>query len=447
MNLPCPKTWVLNVCVVVLLISVSAQVLSGIAPGQASVDEFSPSAPSYVGIAKYYDNRRCVVTVSLDDFGFNSSIWQSALSMLNQKRIYHTVGIITNYANWGYAQYWINQGFTEAASHSRTHATIPYNGFDGNKSRGGYTWQIDGSKADIVGNLTLPKLWRNGNTQYVYAWIEPYGKCDANARQQINRSQYLIDRTVLPSIHVYGLANLDSSAGLFDQVGYTVEMDDSPWQGTTSVLSLNGYFDEAYRRGGIYHLTSHAELANWTKGSYTDEHTDFIADRNDVWYVPFGLLYLYRYVDVASLTRAKASPSQGVFDISVDDAAHKAYGVAYPITYVFNIPPNWTDGYIYYRYNESQPWRRMLKTSSNVLFNGITASRFDFSDHKAYVSVAFASGNDHVYVQIQPQKQPSPNGFADSFSESWRFGSNSPFVNGSLHMHHHVFSGSRQTAS
>jgi hypothetical protein len=121
--------------------------------------------------------------------------------------------------------------------------------------------------------------------------------------------------------------------------------------------------------------------------------------------------------------------------------------VAYPITYVFNIPQNWTNGYVYYRHNESQPWRRVLKTSSDVLFNGITASRFNFSDHKAYVSVAFASGNDHVYVKILPQKQQSPGGFADSISESLRRGSNVLFQKNVLRAYHHVFSGSRQTAN
>ena len=53
--------------------------------------------PVYVEIAKYYDNRKCVVTSTDDDFGaFNISYNEKCLSMLTEKKIYPAVAIITN---------------------------------------------------------------------------------------------------------------------------------------------------------------------------------------------------------------------------------------------------------------------------------------------------------------------------------------------------------------
>jgi hypothetical protein len=370
-----------------------------------------PAEATYVGIAKYYDNRKAVVTSSLDDMFFNTSAWENALSMLTEKRIYHTVGIITNQStvgtDWDYVQYWVNHGYTEAGSHSRNHVHAPYTGTDpyNGRDRVSYEWQINGSKNDIIGNLTLPNWWRYDGREYVYAWIEPYGSSDSTVRKWLGDTYYLCDRMV--SSGVYDFASWDSENELFNRVGYTVEMGNPPWGGDTSVASLNSKFDYAYNNGKIYHLITHPHHVNWTEGAYADLHTDYISSRKDVWYVPFGLLYLYHWVDVRNVTEVTSTGSgqDKIFKISINETNHLNYGVSYPVTYVFNIPSNWTSGYVYYRYLEEDPWTLMDNRSSDDFFNGVRASRFNFTGHKAYVSIEFSYSSHSIYLQLRHSKR------------------------------------------
>ena len=208
---------------------------------------------TYIGIAKYYDNRRCVVTSSHDDLFYNTSAWENLFSMLTRKKIYHTVGIITNSSSgktdWNYIQHWLNRGYMEVASHSRNHVHPPYEGTENGKLKISYEWQIMGSQQDIVGNLTLPALWRCGEKEYVYVWIEPYGQSDMKIRYWLGVSNYLVDRRTSLSSTVYDFVSWDSYNGLFNRVGYTVEIGNAPWGGETSIYSLNSKFDKAYREG------------------------------------------------------------------------------------------------------------------------------------------------------------------------------------------------------
>jgi hypothetical protein len=358
---------------------------------------------TYVGIAKYYDNRKCVVTSSNDDFRSNASAWESCLSMLTSKKIYHTVGIITNETDWGYVQHWLDQGYTEAASHSRNHVHTPYTGADpyNKRLRISYEWQINGSEQDIVGNLSLPSWWRESGRQYVYVWIEPFGSSDSTVKTWLGKCHYLVDRDI--SSKVYDLASWDPSNGLFNRLGYTVEMGPR-FGGDTSVSSLNGKFDRAYEEGKVYHFITHPESVNWTKGGYADQHTDYISNRTDVWYVPLGPLYLYHWVNTRNITQVAFTEQEkyGIFKISTNSIDHETYGVSYPITYVFNIPSNWTSGYAYYRYKEEDPWILMASKSSRDFYNGVDASRFNFSEHKAYVSAALTNVSDNIYLQMLP---------------------------------------------
>ena len=363
--------------------------------------------PTYLGIATYYDNRKCAVTVSLDDFGTNSSDWQNALSMLTQKRIFHSVGIITAYTDWNYAQYWINQGYTEAASHSRTHVPPPYTGNDGVVPKISDEWQINGSKQDIIGNLTLPAQWRSGENQFVYAWIEPFGEADAAIRQWLGTTHYLCDRTISPSAPSYGYAYWDAQNGLFTHVGYTVEMGSPPWKnGATSVASLNRMFDQAYFGGSVYHLNIHPPDVNWSKGSYADLHTDYISNRTDVWYVPLGLLYLYHWLAVENVTQVSSNETGQLetFNITINHESHRSFGAAYPASYVFNIPQNWTTANVYYRYKEQEPWQLLSQRKSTEFFNGVSDARFNFTENKAYVSIGFSNSSDNIFLRILPSK-------------------------------------------
>ncbi|MEM3627584.1 MAG: hypothetical protein QXZ25_06110, partial [Candidatus Bathyarchaeia archaeon] len=364
--------------------------------------------------AKYYDNRKCVVTVTLDDFTCNDSFWQNCLSMLTGKKIYHTVAVITNETfmeGWDFIQYWLDQGYTEVGSHSRNHALTPYAGVDpyGGKSRVSYEWQINGSKNDILGNLTLPGWWRYGEKEYVYAWIEPYGEIDETVRHWLKKTFYLCSRGI--AAEVYDFAEWNSSTEFFNSVGYSVEMGTPPWGGESSISALNSKFDAAYNLGKIYHLTAHPRHVDWSEGSYADLHTDYISNRTDVWYVPLGLLYLYRWITVRNVVNVTwwGSGHDKVFKLSIGAVDHLNYGASYPITYIFSIPSNWTCGYVYYRYRETDPWTLMETKTSEDFFNGVVASRFDFIDNRAYVSVAFSHVSHTIYLQLRSTPMPSPS--------------------------------------
>ena len=363
--------------------------------------------PNYVGVAEYYDNRKCVVTITMDDLIYNCSEWQNSLSMFTAKKLYHTAGIITSHSSvaddWDFIQYWVNQGYTEAGSHSRNHVHPPYVGEENGRRKISYEWQINGSKQDILGNLTLPHWWRYGDKEYVYAWIEPYGQSDETVRQWLGKCHYLIDRNV--DLFIFHFSTWNSKDKLFNRIGYSDEMGED-----IDVWSLNWNFDYAYKKGKIYQLMVHPSLVDWSKGSYADQHTDYISNRTDVWYVPFGLLYLYRWIydqNIVNVTSTDSGQNK-IFRIDISSVNHQNYGVSYPITYVFDIPLSWKSGHVYYRYRETDPWTLMTKKASNDFFNGIDASRFDFIQHKAYVSVGFSELSDTIYLQLRNSPQRNP---------------------------------------
>ncbi len=346
--------------------------------------------PVYYMIAEFYDNRKAVVTLTADDWNkYCEQAFEDMCSMLNAKKIYHTGGIITSqYPNWTQIQHWLNQGYTEAASHSRTHPHITVYDYDS---------EIGGSKDDIIDNLTLPPIFSFNDNEYVYAWIEPYGESDSTVREKLGSYMYLSDRDVTADT---GWAEWNSTNGLFNRIGYSIRMGSD---GISDTTTLNNMFDSVYNAGGIYHLMCHPTSVNWGPGGYADSHTDYLKERLDIWYVNFGLLYLYRWIatqDTVQIT-STGSGQDKIFKISISSTDRQNYGASYPVTYVFDIPSDWTSGYVYYRYQESNPWMLMKNKSSTDFFNGINASRFDFADQKAYISVGFGNVSNDIYLQIR----------------------------------------------
>jgi PKD repeat protein len=354
--------------------------------------------PQYLEIADYYDNRKAVVTITADDW--YASTWQQfedMSKMLTEKRIYYTGDIITDFSvNWTQIQYWLNQGYAEAASHSRSHPpTVPYSDYDS---------EIDGSKQDILTNLALPPHFSYGSTEYVYTWIEPYGKSDSILRKKLGECKYLVDRMVCID---NDWATWDSANGLFDRIGFSIRMEIGY---ATDAATLKSMFDSVYSSGQIYHLFTHPRDVNWEPDQYADLHTSYISNRNDVWYVNFGLLYLYHWIDSQNVVQVTSTGSlqDKVFKITIPSADRQNYGAKYPVTYVFDIPPSWTNAYANYRFRETDPWTTMETKTSSDFFNGINAVRYDFANHKAYISIGFDDVSNDIYLQILPQdNQPT----------------------------------------
>ena len=257
---------------------------------------------TYVGIATYYDNRRAAVTILLDDLasGYLAD-FGVAVSLLASKGLHHTLGVQTGHMDtsaWGQLQRWIDQGFTEAASHTRTHPCS-----DSEYLRaGGYTSEVAGSRDDLLRNLRLP-------APYVPAFLQPCGFESPSVRQAVVAARYLVDRHASQGTITFSPW---SSDGAYASVGPTYDTWSWPTGGGSTNLrdQANAAFDRAYSNGGIYHLMDHPWKKLWASGSYLDQHAHYIAGRADVWYVEFGNLYLYHYLQ----ERGKVSVSPASID-------------------------------------------------------------------------------------------------------------------------------------
>lgn len=241
-------------------------------------------ATAFLEIAKYYDNRKAAVVATGDDLDGEDYVqyaFKLASDRFQAARVWVTFGIETNHGpqpNWKDIQKELDEGYIEIASHSRTHPSVPYRDYDS---------EIGGSKSDILGNLTLPSLYRKGNTEYIWAWIEPFSQSDEIVRQKLGQYKYLISRTT--GYPQNDFATWDSVHGTFNRIGITAVADDR------TLTQLNAAFNDAYAKGQIYHFYFHVGGHSWSASSKIPRHLDYIKNKLDIWYVGFGALYAYRY--------------------------------------------------------------------------------------------------------------------------------------------------------
>ncbi|MBN1618453.1 PKD domain-containing protein, partial [Candidatus Dojkabacteria bacterium] len=364
--------------------------------------------PVYSTISDYYDNRKAVVTVTADDWGSSTdSEFEDFNNMLVSKHLYYTAGLMTSYVDndyWSIIQDYLNQGYLEVASHSRTHSYL--SSYDLAK----YDSEIGGSKQDIIGNLTMPPMFSFDGKEYVYTWIEPYGESDSIERLKLGEYEYLVDRSVESDFDEW--ASWDGGNDLFRRIGFSIDMEDpESWTTVDDIDELNEKFDSVYSAGGIYQFTTHPENLNMEPGEYADLHTTYISNRKDVWYVYLGPLYLYHWVDTRNVVQVTSTGAlqNKVFKITIPQADHQKFGVKYPVTYVFDIPSGWGNPYVNYRFRTGDSWTALPTKTSSDFFNGINAVRFDLANDKAYVSIGFGDISHDIYLQILEDTQPIAN--------------------------------------
>ena len=105
--------------------------------------------------------------------------------------------------------------------------------------------------------------------------------------------------------------------------------------------------------------------------------------------------------DFGDIRFASSVPFIEFYRITIPSEAHDAYGLGYPVTYIFTIPSASSNLKAYK--NTGTVWQQLPEKTSNDLFNGIECVRFDYSNNKAYVSVAFAENSDYIDVKITNQ--------------------------------------------
>ena len=86
--------------------------------------------------------------------------------------------------------------------------------------------------------------------------------------------------------------------------------------------------------------------------------------------------------------------------ISIDSQTHLDYGLSYPITYEFIIPDNSNNLKAYRKFKSAQEWVSIIEKTTEDFFNGIEAIRFDYSESRCYLSVAFSDLSDSIFLKI-----------------------------------------------
>ncbi|MEW5799604.1 MAG: T9SS type A sorting domain-containing protein [Bacteroidota bacterium] len=247
--------------------------------------------PQYIGITQYYDNRRAVVTVTADDWAdWSDSMFPELMYLFRSRKLYVTGGVISRFdwtspATWNHLQKQLDSGYFEVVSHSQTHPHIPYTAAAS---------EVAGSYQDIVKNLTLPQQFRNGSKEYVYVWIAPYGEYDNTVDSLVSTAGYLVSR-----LYVVGDADISQwnlTKNMFEPSGLTLEIGAPSWGGgTIDTTFMKNTFNSIVAAGGVYHLMWHPQVIYPDRNKkYLHQHLDYISNRNDIWYVNYGHLYLYR---------------------------------------------------------------------------------------------------------------------------------------------------------
>jgi hypothetical protein len=92
--------------------------------------------------------------------------------------------------------------------------------------------------------------------------------------------------------------------------------------------------------------------------------------------------------------------SANEFVVVISSKFHSDYGCSYPLTYQLDIPQSLSGLKAERRSSSSEAWMEIQEKTANDFFNGIEAVRFDYLGGRAYVSAAFSSGSDSLFLRI-----------------------------------------------
>lgn len=248
-------------------------------------DEGNVKQAKLIEIAKYYDNRWWTVIFTTDDaymswVGNDTDIF---CDELQARQMWGTLGIVTQNTNWGKLQSQLDEGYLEAAAHSRTHSKTPYSD---------YVSEIDGCKQDILDNLNLPDHQKRSSTEYVWSWLAPYGTIDDEVRSQCATSKYICMRLAYPSPFWHNVRTVafytswSESDGIYEEIIATemgtVQPEDLPM--------LESIIDFAYEKGLTTIFYAHRDFAAF------GDLLDYAKNKGDVWSVTLGHFFNYWYV-------------------------------------------------------------------------------------------------------------------------------------------------------
>ncbi len=356
---------------------------------------------------KYYDNRKAAVVVTADDYAGRASNYLDyfidSIDTARDKKLIISQAVTTGQANtndtdWEALQTELNEGYVSISSHSVNHPHFPY--------AGNTTIEVCDSQRDIIGNLTLPWQDKFNGSEFITGWVEPYGETDTAQRGNLSACNYLIDRSVSYAQSLDYYASWNSTGALFDRIGVTAYGFDA------SLATMNTNFTNAYNNGGIYHLWIHPYQHNWTGSDIMPQHFSYIGNRTDVWYVGWGELYMYHYLENVSeptLNISTRTTQEIVANITVSGTDRNKYGLTYPITYSFYLPAFWNKSFAYYKNNSGDSYTAMTEGTDDEYWNGVDEFRNNASENVIYISKSLPQTSNGFYLRIIPILQTNFN--------------------------------------
>jgi len=283
----------------------------------------------FVEIATYYDGRKAAYSLSLDNWGCKSvahpgAPWKGPAddesdnyqAALHVCRDFHLpVSIAINSKMLGGEEVWQRmqteldrRDFSwEPVVHARTHpcSVAAY-------SVNGYGPEILGCRDDI-----LSRLRHIPYGQHIFTHILTCGYQDESI-YQTDAGQFVFVRGYNghdnPESVEY--APWNAKYGFYGVGGLSCKAYDAVFQSrdpagryyAADVQKLDDAFDQVYRTGKIIYAMWHPDRyrnsvlhdprpgVDGVQGSTLMQHLAYVANRKDVWYVPNGWLYCYRYV-------------------------------------------------------------------------------------------------------------------------------------------------------
>jgi hypothetical protein len=282
---------------------------------QLRIRDGSETVGEFLGVCRYYDNRRCGVVFTYDDWHGNSSShagFVAAAADHLATNLWMTPGINANgfglagealsSAQWDDVQDAVDSGVVEPCNHGLNHLNpAQYGTFGtGTAEEDAERELVQGEQA-ILDNVTMPPQSTRGSTEYVLAYIRAHGGTSAFSRGLLGSVGTLTDRTASgqdPAVRNW--PKFVDDDGLFAPEHATSAVGPSTYvmdttEATAAGQTMKDRFDLAYAGRGLF--VGYTYPFGWPAhgpGSAFRDYLEHISASDDIWSVGFGHAFLYR---------------------------------------------------------------------------------------------------------------------------------------------------------
>jgi hypothetical protein len=267
---------------------------------------------TFVGVPRYYDNRRMAALFTYDDWTGASiahSAYVAACAAHQFYKLWISPGVNADgfaaqaqpgldSSQWADMNAAVTAGYVEPINHGLTHRNAAAYGAGALSEADDADNEIRVGAERITSNITMPPQSRRGSEQFVSAWVRPHGSTSAVSRSTLAANNYLADRTTTPDTVTDFVAW--GSDGLYDGTASASKtLTGSPaMTEAEAVPIITAAHDAAYAARSIF--TGYSYAFNWTSGwgvgTPAREALAHVAAVDDQWSVGYGHAHQYRKV-------------------------------------------------------------------------------------------------------------------------------------------------------